>query len=101
MSELQTLLRLSEDAPGPEEEADIVEVYLLFCSNIMSLFEEVVKKLETNVTSSVDLYCIMDSFLMRLIQRRDDGFSIISHDRGSSISHHLKLMLPGRSLQPS
>lgn len=71
---LQTLLRLSEDAPGPKEEADIVEVYLLFCSNIMSLFEEVVKKLETNVTSSVDLYCIMDSFLMRLIQRRDDGF---------------------------
>ncbi|MED6247141.1 hypothetical protein ATANTOWER_031713 [Ataeniobius toweri] len=40
----------------------------------MSLFEEEVKMLEKNVTTSVDLYSIMDSFLRRLIQRRDDGF---------------------------
>lgn len=63
-----------EDAAGVEEGADIVEVYLLFCNNIMSLFEEVVKKLEKKVTTSVDLSSIMDSFLRRWIQRRDDGF---------------------------
>ncbi|MEQ2201327.1 hypothetical protein XENOCAPTIV_010813 [Xenoophorus captivus] len=71
---LKALLRLTEDADGVEQEADIVEVYLLFCNNVMSLFEEEVKMLEKNVTTSVDLYSIMDSFLRRLIQRRDDGF---------------------------
>uniref|UniRef100_A0A671TRE5 DUF4371 domain-containing protein n=1 Tax=Sparus aurata TaxID=8175 RepID=A0A671TRE5_SPAAU len=70
---LKALLRLTEDAAGVEEEADIVEVYL-FCNNVMSLFEEVVKKLEKNVTTSVDLFSIMDSFLRRLIQRKNDGF---------------------------
>lgn len=62
---LKALLRLTEDAAGVEEEADIVEVYLLFRNKVMSLFEEVVKKLEKNVTSSVDLFSIMDSFLRR------------------------------------
>ncbi|KAL4008598.1 hypothetical protein ACER0C_002450 [Sarotherodon galilaeus] len=51
-----------------------IEIYLLFCNNVMCLFEEVVKKLEKNVTTSVDLYSIMECFLKRLIQRRDDGF---------------------------
>ncbi|KAL6461146.1 hypothetical protein MHYP_G00311120 [Metynnis hypsauchen] len=73
-SRLRALLRLTEDADGVEQEADIVEVYLLFCNNVMSLFEEVVRKLERNITTSVDLFSIMDSFLRRLIQRRDDGF---------------------------
>ncbi|KAJ8349752.1 hypothetical protein SKAU_G00248820 [Synaphobranchus kaupii] len=71
---LQVLLRLKEDAAGAEEEADLVEVYLLFCSNVLSLFEEVVKKLERDATTSVELYAIMDSFLNRLVKRRDDGF---------------------------
>ncbi|KAL3976494.1 toll-like receptor 1 [Sarotherodon galilaeus] len=73
-SRLKELLKLTEDAAGVEGEADIVEVYLLFCNNVMCLFEEVVKKLEKNVTTSVDLYSIMECFLKRLIQRRDDGF---------------------------
>ena len=68
------MLRLPEDAAGLEEETDIVEVYLLFCSNVLSLFEEVVKKLEKNITTSVDLYIIMDSFMRKLIQRKDDEF---------------------------
>ncbi|XP_035772369.1 uncharacterized protein LOC102799583 [Neolamprologus brichardi] len=71
---LKELLKLTEDAAGVEGEADIVEVYLLFCNNVMCLFEEVVKKLEKNVTTSVDLYSIMECFLKRIIQRRDDGF---------------------------
>lgn len=71
---LKELLKLTEDAAGVEGEADIVEVYLLFCNNVMCLFKEVVKKLEKNVTTSVDLYSIMECFLTRLIQRRDDGF---------------------------
>lgn len=71
---LKKLLKLSEDVAEDEEEADLVEVYLLFCNNVMSLFEEVVKKLEKNVTTSVDLYSVMDSFLKRLILRRDDAF---------------------------
>ncbi|MEQ2253974.1 hypothetical protein ILYODFUR_038129 [Ilyodon furcidens] len=52
----------------------LLEVYLLFCNNVIYLFEEVVKMLEKNVTTSVDLYSIMDFFLRRLIERRDDGF---------------------------
>lgn len=70
---LQRLLRLTEDA-AEVEESDTVEVYLLFCNNVMSLFEEVVKKLERNLTTAVDLYAIMESFLRGLKQRRDDEF---------------------------
>ncbi|CAJ1064635.1 uncharacterized protein LOC102077137 [Xyrichtys novacula] len=43
-------------------------------SNVLSLFEEVVKKLERDNTVSVDLYAIMDSFLQRLTQRREDKY---------------------------
>lgn len=46
------IAEVPEDATGVEKEADIVEVYLLFCNNVLSLFEEVVKKLEKNVTTS-------------------------------------------------
>jgi len=49
-------------------------MYLLFCNNILTLFEEVVKKLERNDTTSADLYAIMHSFQTKLSQRRDDGF---------------------------
>jgi len=69
---LQDLLKLSEDSN--EEDGDIVEVYLLFCNNILSLFEEVVKKLESNATTCVELYSIMDNFKQKLTQRRDDQF---------------------------
>ena len=62
------MLRLPDDAAGVEEEADLAEVYLLFCNNVLSLFEEVVKKLERDATTSADLYAIMDSFLRRLIK---------------------------------
>ncbi|CAJ1086696.1 uncharacterized protein LOC102308593 [Xyrichtys novacula] len=48
---LKELLRLTEDAAGVKEEPDTVEVYLLFCNNVLSLFEEVVKKLEKNPLS--------------------------------------------------
>ena len=66
--------RVADDAAGAEEEADLAEVYLLFCNNVLLLFEEVVKKLERDATTSADLYAIMDSFLRRLIKRRDDKF---------------------------
>ncbi|KAG7999843.1 hypothetical protein GBF38_001898 [Nibea albiflora] len=59
---LKDLLRLTEDAAGVEEKADIVKVHLLFCNNVLSLFQEVVKMLEKNVTMSVDLFFTMDSF---------------------------------------
>lgn len=62
------------DAEELQEEGDVVEVYLLFCNNILSLFEEVVKNLEKDATTSVDLYAIMKSFMDKLIQRRDDEF---------------------------
>ena len=70
--QLRVLLKLNEDSN--EEDGDIVEVYLLFCHNILSLFEEVVKKLESNATTCVELYSIMDSFKQKLTQRRDDQF---------------------------
>ena len=68
------MLKLPKEAAGIEEEPDVAEVYLLFCNNVLSLFEEVVKTLERDVTTSADLYAIMDSFLKRLIQRRGDSF---------------------------
>lgn len=46
-----------------QEEGDVVEVYLLFCNNILSLFEEVVKNLEKDDTTYVVLYAIMKSFV--------------------------------------
>jgi hypothetical protein len=63
------LLKFSEDST--EEDGDIVEVYLLFCNNILSLFEEVVKKLESDETTCVELYSIMENFKQKLTQRRD------------------------------
>ena len=68
------MLRLPDDATDIEEVGDLVEVYLLFCNNILSLFEEVVKKLEKDTTTSVDLYAIMDSFMKKLVQRKEDMF---------------------------
>lgn len=44
--QLQALLKLSEGST--EEDGVIVEVYHLFYNNILSLFEEVVKKLESD-----------------------------------------------------
>lgn len=44
-----------------EEDADQVEVYLLFSNNILSLFEDVVKKLENDSTTCVELYSIMST----------------------------------------
>ena len=70
--QLQSLLKLREDST--EEDGDIVEVYLLFCNNILSLFEEVVKKLESNETTCVELYSVMDDFKEKLTQRRDEQF---------------------------
>ena len=71
---LVQLLRLPKEAAGVEDEADVVEVYLLFCNNVLTLFEEVVKRLERDVTTSADLYAIMYSFLTKLKERRDGQF---------------------------
>lgn len=68
--QLRAWLKLS----GDSTEEDIVEVYLLFCNNILSLFEEVVKKLESDETTCVESYSIMDNFKQKLTQRRDDQF---------------------------
>ena len=65
------MLKLCEDST--EEDADDVEVYLLFCSNILSLFEEVVK-LESDSANCVELYSILATFKQKLTQRRDDQF---------------------------
>jgi len=70
--QISALLKLSETST--EEDADHVEVYLLFCNNILSLFEDVVKKLENDSTTCVELYSIMSTFKQKLTQRRDDQF---------------------------
>lgn len=62
--QLQTVLKLSENSN--EEDGDIVEVYLLFCNNILYLFEEVLKKLESDATTCVELYTIIDIFKEKL-----------------------------------
>ncbi|KAL0153821.1 hypothetical protein M9458_050937 [Cirrhinus mrigala] len=70
--QIRSLLKLSE--ASTEEDPDDVEVYLLFCNNILSLFEEVVKKLESDSTTCVEIYSIMSTFKQKLTQRRDDQF---------------------------
>lgn len=51
-----------------------MEVYLPFCNNILSLCEEVVKTLESDETTCVDLYSKMDNFKQKLTQGQDDRF---------------------------
>ncbi|KAM3620363.1 uncharacterized protein V6R79_022158 [Siganus canaliculatus] len=68
LKQFKALLKLSKEDAN-EEDGDIVEVYLLFCNNILSLFEEVVKQLESDATTCVELYSIMDSFKQKLTQR--------------------------------
>lgn len=56
--QIRALLKLTE--ASTEEDADYVEVYLPFSNNILSLFEDVVKKLrENDSTTCVELYSIM------------------------------------------
>ena len=84
-------------AQSTEEDGDIVEVYLLFCNNILSLFEEVVKKLESDETTCVELYSIRDNFRQKLTRRRDDHFygyltkvklqHLRPHDAGQILLH--------------
>lgn len=45
-----------------------------FCNNVLSLFEEVVKKLKSESTTCVELYSIMDTFKQKVTHRRDDQF---------------------------
>lgn len=68
---MKTILRLPDYANEVEEEAD-VEVYLLFCNNVLNLFEEVTKKLEKNYTTTIDLYATIRSFRDKLQQRKRD-----------------------------
>ena len=56
-----------------EEDADVVEVYLLIYNHILFLFEEVVKKLEGKDTTCVDVVPIMMSFKDKMTKRREDG----------------------------
>ena len=57
-----------------EQEADIIQVYLLLCNNILSIFKEVDKKLERNDATAVDFCPIMKAFRDKLMQRRKDSF---------------------------
>ncbi|KAJ8352127.1 hypothetical protein SKAU_G00236030 [Synaphobranchus kaupii] len=72
--QIRTLLRLTTDSGVQEDDGNVVKVYLLFCNNILYLFEKVVKKLEASATTCVELYPIMHSFSAKLKQRRDDQF---------------------------
>lgn len=71
--QIRAALKLPSDAEEVNaEESDVVQVYLLFCNNILSIFEEVVKKLERNDTTVIELYPIMKEFRDKLVQRRKD-----------------------------
>ena len=73
--QIRAALKLPSDAEEVNaEESDVVQVYLLFCNNILSIFEEVVKKLERNDTTVIELYPIMKEFRDKLVQRRKDRF---------------------------
>eukprot|EP00064_Thunnus_orientalis_P016064 superscaffoldBa00003102_g16127 len=61
--QIRTLLKLVT-----KDDGDVVDIYLLFCINILSLFEEVVKKLEASATTCVELYPIMHSISAKLKQ---------------------------------
>ncbi|KAJ8004352.1 hypothetical protein DPEC_G00158280 [Dallia pectoralis] len=74
--QIRALLMLSE--VSTEENADNVEVYLLFSNNILSLFEDVVKKLENDSTTCVELYSIMSTFKQKLTQRDDQFYGYLT-----------------------
>ncbi|XP_051974563.1 deleted in malignant brain tumors 1 protein-like [Xyrauchen texanus] len=86
------------DAEELQEEGDVLEVNLLFCNNILSLFEEVVKNLQKDATTSVNLYAIMKSLMHKLIQRRDDEF--YGYLTKLKLPHLIQ-SLPNRSSKPS
>lgn len=68
--QISTLLKLSTDVAGVQDEEDSdVEVYLLFSNNILPLFQDVVQVLEANGSTFVELYSIMHSFIAKLTQK--------------------------------
>ena len=72
--QIRAALKLPSDTEEVnEEESDVVQLYFLFC-NILSIFEEVVKKLERNDTTVIKHYPIIKEFRDKLVQRRKDRF---------------------------
>jgi hypothetical protein len=68
------MLNLREDDYVNENsETDLIpEIYLLFTNNFLKLFEDIIKLLEKNNTTCVDLrvFSVMDMLLTKLIQRK-------------------------------
>lgn len=60
-----------------KKDSDIVEVYLLLCNKMLSLFADVVQKLEAKGTTCVELYSIMYSFGIKLTYSRSKKISSI------------------------
>jgi hypothetical protein len=72
------MLNLREDDYVNENsETDLIpEIYQLFTNNFLKLFEDIIKLLEKNNTTCVDLrvFSVMDMLLTKLIQRKGKRF---------------------------
>lgn len=72
------LLKISTDGAGVQDKETVMlwRFIFFFCNKILSLFKDVVQKLEANGTTCVELKSIMHFFRAKLTQRREDQFFV-------------------------
>uniref|UniRef100_H2ZST0 DUF4371 domain-containing protein n=1 Tax=Latimeria chalumnae TaxID=7897 RepID=H2ZST0_LATCH len=68
--QIQKVLKLAKH----DDIQDTVEMCLLFCNNILNIFEEAIKKLERNDTTAPELYRSMKCLKEKLNQRKEDEY---------------------------
>lgn len=81
--QLIKVLKINDDGV-PEK----IEIYLLFSSHVLQLFNNTIKKLESNNTSAVDLFLILESLKIQLEERKNKKFF------GFEVNLRLSRLLP-------
>lgn len=71
---IKKLLYLKDDEFENTTLNNIPEIYLLFLNNLLKLFEEVIKKLEKNSTSIIEIYLIFENLNKKLVERKEQKF---------------------------
>lgn len=51
-----------------------IEAYLLFCNHILGVFQETIKTVESNETTSLDIFKIMSDLKGNIVSRNDNKF---------------------------
>lgn len=66
---IQELLKLSD-----QQDHEVVEIYLHFTSHMLSIFNKIIKRLEGNSVTILDVYSIMDNLKNELEERKNDKY---------------------------